>query len=166
MYIAAVRMADEFGCATHRHSVPAGTEGSAACHGPGGRAAEQRRPAAGVGGRNGRILYEGEALPHFNEVDECAGLDGLMTNRVWRKLGFEPENTLHDLRYGEDYNGEFVWVFVISGAAPPRISLAANRRRQRAPAAHVLSGRRRHAQGRQQAGRNRLEPRLSSRTTV
>ena len=24
-----------------------------------------------------RVLYEGEPLPHFNEVDECAGLDGL-----------------------------------------------------------------------------------------
>ena len=38
---------------------------------------------------------------------------------VWRKLGFAPENTLHDVRYGEEYNGEFVWVFEISGAAPP-----------------------------------------------
>ena len=28
------------------------------------------------------MLYEGEALPHFNEVDECAGLDGLITYRV------------------------------------------------------------------------------------
>jgi hypothetical protein len=44
----------------------------------------------------------------------------LVTHRVWRKLGFDPENTLHDVRYGEDYNGEFVWVFLISGAAPPK----------------------------------------------
>ena len=47
------------------------------------------------------MLFEGEALPHFNEVDECAGLDGLVTYRLWRELGFEPENTLHDLRWGE-----------------------------------------------------------------
>ncbi len=69
---------------------------------------------------DGRVLYEGEALPHFNEVDECAGLDGLLTYRLWRSLGLDPENTLHDVRYGEDYNGEFVWVFEISGAVPPQ----------------------------------------------
>ncbi len=46
-----------------------------------------------------------------------------MTNRLWTELGFPPETTLHDVRYGESYpvNGrdEFVWVFEISGAAPP-----------------------------------------------
>jgi hypothetical protein len=68
-------------------------------------------------------LYEGRALPHFNEVDECAGLDALVTNRVWTELGFDPETTLHDVRYGEPYavhgREEFVWVLEISGAAPP-----------------------------------------------
>src|SRR6266480_4298845 len=65
---------------------------------------------------NGRVLYEGRALPHFNEVDECAGLDALVTNRIWTSLGLDPETTLHDVRYGEAYQGEFVWVFEISGA--------------------------------------------------
>src|SRR5204862_4387946 len=67
------------------------------------------------------VLYEGRALPHFNEVDECAGLDALVTNRVWTALGLDPETTLHDVRYGEPYaaTGEFVWVFEISGAVPP-----------------------------------------------
>ncbi|MEO7650212.1 MAG: fucose isomerase, partial [Bryobacteraceae bacterium] len=69
---------------------------------------------------NGRILYEDRALPHFNEVDECAGLDALVTNRVWNALGFDPETTLHDLRYGEMYGEDFVWVLEISGAAPPQ----------------------------------------------
>src|SRR5207248_7580500 len=69
--------------------------------------------------RNDRNLYDGEALPHFNEVDECAGLDALVTNRVWKQLGFPPETTLHDIRYGEEHEGEFVWVFEISGAVPP-----------------------------------------------
>jgi hypothetical protein len=74
--------------------------------------------------KTGRVLYENQALPHFNEVDECAGLDALVTNRVWRKLGFDPETTLHDVRYGEPYrsNGseDFVWVFEISGSVPPK----------------------------------------------
>ena len=30
-----------------------------------------------------------------------------------------PENTLHDVRWGEEFDGQFVWVFEISGAAPP-----------------------------------------------
>ena len=38
-------------------------------------------------------------------------------------MGFSPETTLHDVRYGEWYKGDgvddFVWVFLISGAAPP-----------------------------------------------
>ena len=69
------------------------------------------------------MLFAGEAIPHFNEVDECAGLDGLVTYRLWRELGFAPENTLHDLRWGQHYRGDgvndYVWVFLISGAVPP-----------------------------------------------
>ena len=68
----------------------------------------------------GELLYSGNALPHFNEVDECAGIDALITNRVWRKLDLDPETTLHDLRYGEDYDEQFVWILEISGAAPPQ----------------------------------------------
>src|SRR6202041_219010 len=41
------------------------------------------------------------------------------TNRLWRELGLDPETTLHDLRYGADYEGQFVWILEISGAAPP-----------------------------------------------
>jgi len=71
----------------------------------------------------GRELYAGNALPHFNEVDECAGLDALVTNRLWKHLGYAPETTLHDLRWGRHYTGEgiddYVWLFEISGAAPP-----------------------------------------------
>ena len=69
---------------------------------------------------NGRVLYEGQPLPHFNEVDECAGLDALVTNRVWNALGYDPETTLHDVRWGDPYGGEYVWVFEISGSAPPQ----------------------------------------------
>jgi hypothetical protein len=68
-------------------------------------------------------LFPGQALPHFNEVDEGAAVDALVTNRVWRAMGFDPATTLHDLRYGEHFSGEgvddYVWVLLISGAAPP-----------------------------------------------
>jgi L-fucose isomerase-like protein len=71
---------------------------------------------------SGKELYAGQALPHFNEVDECAGLDALVTNRCWTALKLDPAVTLHDLRWGERYTGggvdDFVWVLQISGAAP------------------------------------------------
>jgi hypothetical protein len=77
-----------------------------------------------VASRDGsRILYAGQPLPHFNEADECAGLDGLMTYRVHKAMGQPVENTLHDLRWGDwDRSGtvkDYVWVFEISGAVPP-----------------------------------------------
>jgi hypothetical protein len=118
MYIAALRIADSFGCDGIGIQYQQGLKDLA----PASDLVEgllnnsDRPPVRSEDGS--RVLYEGEPLPHFNEVDECAGLDALITKRVWTKLGFEPENTLHDLRYGEDYKGQFVWVFEISGAAP------------------------------------------------
>src|SRR5579863_10178335 len=119
MYLAAMRIADEFGCDAIGIQYQQGLKDLT----PASDLAEGlfnnvHRPP--VLGRDGQALYAGRALPHFNEVDECAGLDALLTNRIWTRLGFDPETTLHDIRYGEEYNGEFVWVFEISGAAPPR----------------------------------------------
>jgi hypothetical protein len=69
------------------------------------------------------VLYENQPLPHFNEVDECAGLDALMTARVHRAMGQPVESTLHDLRWGDIDRSEtvqdYVWVFEISGSVPP-----------------------------------------------
>jgi hypothetical protein len=123
MYIAALRIADDFGCDTIGIQYQQGLKDLApASDLTEGLLNNVDRPP--VTSRDGsRVLYAGQALPHFNEVDECAGLDALVTNRVWRKLGFAPETTLHDIRYGEPYslNGkeQFVWVFEISGAVPP-----------------------------------------------
>jgi L-fucose isomerase-like protein len=120
MYIAALRIADDFGCDTIGIQYQQGLKDLA----PASDLAEgllnnvDRPPVTARG--NGRILYEGKALPHFNEVDECAGLDALVTNRVWTTLGYDPETTLHDVRYGEQYGEDYVWVYLISGAAPPR----------------------------------------------
>src|SRR5207247_9602187 len=104
MYIAAVRLADEFGCATigiqYQQGLKDLTPGSDLAE---GLLNNVDRPP--VKSRTGRILFRSEAVPHFNEVDECAGLDGLVTYHLWRKLGFAPENTLHDLRWGQQYQG-------------------------------------------------------------
>jgi hypothetical protein len=46
-----------------------------------------------------------------------------MTYRIHRAMGQPVETTLHDLRWGDwdasGTTGEYVWVFLISGSAPP-----------------------------------------------
>lgn len=127
MYVAALRIAEEFGCATigiqYQQGLKDLTPASDLVE---GTLNNVDRPPA-YRENFGPEIFPGEALPHFNEVDECAGLDGLVTYRLWRELGFPPENTLHDLRWGRHFTGEvngralndYVWVFLISGAAPP-----------------------------------------------
>lgn len=123
MYIAAVRIADDFGCHTIGIQYQQGLKDLApASDLVEGTLNNSDRPP--VKSRDGkRVLFKGEPIPHFNEVDECAGLDGLITYRVHKALGQPVENTLHDLRWGDvDRSGtvaDYVWVFLISGSAPP-----------------------------------------------
>ncbi len=123
MYIAVMRIADEFGCATIGIQYQQGLKDllPASDLVEGTLNDSVRPPVRSADGS--RELYAGEPLPHFNEVDECAGLDGLMTYRVHKALGQPVENTLHDLRWGDrDMSGttdEYVWIFEISGSAPP-----------------------------------------------
>jgi hypothetical protein len=122
MYIAAVRIAHDFGCAAVGIQYQQGLKDMA----PASDLVEgllnnvERPPVYHAVTK--QELYPGQALPHFNEVDEGAGVDGLVTNRVWTAMGLDPANTLHDLRYGEHYQDKsidaYVWVFLISGAAP------------------------------------------------
>ena len=123
MYIAAVRIADDFGChligIQYQQGLKDLLPASDLVEGTLNNA--DRPPVRSRDGK--RILFEGEPVPHFNEVDECAGLDGLMTYRVHKAMGQPVENTLHDVRWGDwDRSGtvkDYVWVFLISGSAPP-----------------------------------------------
>jgi len=122
MYIATLRIADEFGCAAVGIQYQQGLKDLV----PASDLAEgllnnvDRPP---VKDRQGKLLYANQALPHFNEVDEGVALDALVTNRVWTALGLAPETTLHDVRYGESYghgdDERFVWTLEISGSVPP-----------------------------------------------
>jgi len=121
MYISAMRIADDFGCDTIGIQYQQGLKDlTAASDLVEGLLNNTERPP--VYAESGKELYPGKALPHFNEVDECAGIDALVTYRLWNELGLSGENTLHDIRWGEHYIGEgiddFVWVFLISGAVP------------------------------------------------
>lgn len=123
MYVAALRIADAFGCDAIGIQYQQGLKDMA----PASDLAEGllnntvRPPAYS---ESGKELYAGRALPHFNEVDEGAGVDALLTHRIWTRLGLDPATTLHDLRWGELYpetstnEEDFVWLLQISGAAP------------------------------------------------
>jgi L-fucose isomerase-like protein len=122
MYIAAVRLADTFGCEAIGIQYQQGLKDLLpASDLVEGMLNNDDRPE--VRRADGSVIREGEAIVHFNEVDECAALDGILTNRIHRALGQPVETTLHDLRWGgPDASGDtddFIWVFEISGAAPP-----------------------------------------------
>jgi len=121
MYDAAVRMAHDFGCAAVGIQYQQGLKDTCVASDLAeGLLNNPDRPP--VPGGDGKPLFDGLAVPHFNEVDECAGVDALLTNRVWTDLGIDPSTTLHDVRWGAPVEERgvktFVWVFEISGAAP------------------------------------------------
>ncbi len=156
MYIAAMRIAAEFGCDAIGIQYQQGLKDMV----PASDLAEgllnnALRPPV-MDEANKRELYSGAPLPHFNEVDECAGVDALITNRCWTALGLDPSTTLHDLRWGEHYKGHlagdsgspralldaFVWLLQISGAAPANHFAGgyAGARSQRQPAMYFPLG--------------------------
>lgn len=123
MYIAVVRMADFFSCDAIGIQYQQGLKDmSAASDLAEGLLNNVERPPV-YHKEYGWELFPSKPLPHFNEVDEGAAIDALVTNRVWTAMGLNPATTLHDIRWGQHYRGEdvddFVWVFEISGAAPP-----------------------------------------------
>jgi hypothetical protein len=123
MYIAAVRLADDFGCDAIGIQYQQGLKDllPASDLVEGTLNNSERPPVRSRDGR--RIIRDGEPVLHFNEVDECAGLDALLTYRVHKAMGQPVENTLHDVRWGDwDQSGtvkDYVWVLLISGSAPP-----------------------------------------------
>ncbi len=118
MYIAALRMSDDFGLDAVGIQYQQGLKDTV----PASDLAEgllnnvERPPVLSREGD--RELYAGQALPHFNEVDEGVAVDSLITNRIWKAMGFDPATTLHDIRWGETYGEDFVWVMEISGSVP------------------------------------------------
>jgi len=121
MYVAAVRIAERFACDAIGIQYQQGLKDMApASDLVEGLLNDPNRPP--VLAASGEPIRDGLAIPHFNEVDEGAAVDALVTNRVWTRLGFEPSTTLHDLRWGERFQVDgidaFVWVFEISGAVP------------------------------------------------
>ena len=118
MYIAALRIADDFGLDAIGIQYQQGLKDLV----PASDLAEgvlnttDRPPVMSRDGK--RELFPNRAMPHFNEADEGVAVDTLITDRVWRAMGLVPDNTLHDVRWGEEFDGQFVWVYEISGSVP------------------------------------------------
>ncbi|MDR1828407.1 MAG: signal transduction protein [Methylobacteriaceae bacterium] len=67
---------------------------------------------------NGEVIRDGEAIPCINEVDMGSAIPQVMLARLLKSLGLPNETTLHDVRWGSEFNGTFYWDFEISGAVP------------------------------------------------
>jgi hypothetical protein len=66
----------------------------------------------------GAIIRPGKPIPCVNEVDMGSGIPQTMLWRLLDSLGLPSETTLHDIRWGSDYQGTFYWDLEISGAVP------------------------------------------------
>jgi hypothetical protein len=58
-------------------------------------------------------------IVHFNEGDLGSGVPQVLMHDILQRRGMPPETTLHDVRWGDTWDGRFVWVFLISGGCPP-----------------------------------------------
>jgi hypothetical protein len=88
-YVAALRIADEFGCETIGIQYQQGLKDLLpASDLVEGILNNGDRPP--VKNAKGEVIRAGQPMTHFNEVDECAGLDGLLTYKLWRHLGYDP----------------------------------------------------------------------------
>lgn len=78
----------------------------------------KRRPPV-VSPETNEIIRQELPITHYNEGDLGSGIPQLLMNEILRHLEMPSETTLHDVRWGREYNGDFVWVLLISGGAPP-----------------------------------------------
>ncbi|MDR3538943.1 MAG: hypothetical protein P4L71_20785 [Acetobacteraceae bacterium] len=67
---------------------------------------------------DGTIIRPGKPIPCINEVDMGSAIPQTMLWRLLDALGLPSETTLHDIRWGSEYQGTFYWDLEISGAVP------------------------------------------------
>ena len=66
----------------------------------------------------GNIIRAGKPIPCINEVDMGTAIPQTMLWRLLDSLGLPAETTLHDIRWGSEFEGIFYWDFEISGSVP------------------------------------------------
>lgn len=67
---------------------------------------------------DGSIIRPGQPIPCINEVDMGTAIPQTMMWRLLTSLGLPAETTLHDIRWGSEWQGQFVWDLEISGSVP------------------------------------------------
>jgi L-fucose isomerase-like protein len=67
----------------------------------------------------GEIINPGRPIVHFNEGDMGAAIPQVLMHDIYARKRMPTETTLHDVRWGDEIGGRFVWVFQVSGGAPP-----------------------------------------------
>ncbi len=117
MMIAMARFADRFGLAAVGVQYQQGLARSCAASdfAEGAIGSTERFPIPDL---DGRIIREGKPIPCINEVDMGTGIPQVMMFRLLDALGLPSETTLHDVRWGSDWEGTFIWDLEISGAVP------------------------------------------------
>ena len=66
-----------------------------------------------------KVIAKGDAIPHFNEGDMGSGIPQVLMHDILKRKNMPVETTLHDVRWGREFEGRFLWLLLISGAAPP-----------------------------------------------
>jgi hypothetical protein len=117
MMIAMARYVDRFGLSAigvqYQQGLARGCAASDFAEGAIGSAERFPIPA-----EDGRVIRPGKPIPSINEVDMGSAIPQVLMFRLLDALGLPSETTLHDVRWGSVFNGEFVWDFEISGAVP------------------------------------------------
>ena len=69
-------------------------------------------------GESGELVRAGKPIPCINEVDMGTAIPQTMLYRLLDSLDLPAETTLHDIRWGSEFEGTFYWDFEISGSVP------------------------------------------------
>ncbi|SCM75863.1 putative L-fucose isomerase [uncultured Pleomorphomonas sp.] len=117
MMIAMARYAERFGlsCVGVQYQQGLARSCAASDFAEGAIGSTERFP---IPAEDGHIIREGKPITCANEVDMGTAIPQTMMFRLLDSLGLPSETTLHDIRWGSDWNGDFVWDFEISGAVP------------------------------------------------
>ena len=67
---------------------------------------------------DGHIIRPGKPIPCVNEVDMGTAIPQVLLWRLLDGLNQPAATTLHDIRWGSEYEGVFYWDFEISGSVP------------------------------------------------
>lgn len=117
MMIAMARFTDRFGLSSVGVQYQQGLKDSCAASdfAEGAIGSAERFP---IKDENDNVIRAGKPIPCINEVDMGTAIPQTMLFRLLDSLSLPAETTLHDIRWGSEFEGTFYWDFEISGSVP------------------------------------------------